>query len=82
MEIGSCIWLRPCPLSKWRQRIGKITTTLTIPINLWHGIIRSYLPATTASSATRLLSSFAAMELPCPLKMHQEQILLQPEPLW
>ena len=63
LEIGSCLCLRPRPRSQRGQRIGKITTTLTILINLWHGITCSYLPAMAAPSAARLLSPFAGCEI-------------------
>lgn len=63
LETGSCVWLMLCPLWKWGQRTGKITTTLTSPINLWHGITCSYLLATAPQSATCLLSSFAGHQI-------------------
>lgn len=63
LEIGSCLCLRPRPLSQRGQRTGKITATLTILINLWHGITCSYLPAMAAQSAAYLLSPFAGREM-------------------
>lgn len=45
----------------------------------WHAIIyQQLLPGLQPTSYLRL----QAAELPQPLKMHQEQILLQPELLW
>lgn len=59
--LGNRIWGLSQTVSsvKIGTKDWKITTALTFPINLWHGITCFYLPTTAAQPATCLLSSFA-----------------------